>query len=118
MEILYFHFKMTLTISLLTVSEMQSLANSLSSNVLGFQGRLQNIRELDFESRTSFSLTIVIMDRGQQSRSIEHSVIVNISDVNDCIPDFGFATSSRFTRIDEELPNGRYSHCIEMSLLL
>ena len=47
------------------------------------------------------------MDRGQQSRrSIEHSVIVNVSDVNDCIPDFGIPTSSLFTQIDEELPNG------------
>ena len=83
-------------------------------NAPGFQGGLQNIRELDYESRTNFSLTIVIMDRGQQSRSTQHNVFINISDVNDCIPDFGIMTSSRFTQIEEQLPNGQYRHCIIM----
>lgn len=47
------------------------------------------------------------MDRGDPPRTIEHSVIVNVSDVNDCTPNFGFTTSSLFTIINEELPKGR-----------
>ena len=85
-------------------------------NASGFQGELQNIRELDYESRTSFSLTIFIMDRGQQSHSIQHSVLINISDINDCTPDFGITTSSLFTQIREQLPNGQYRHCIAMCI--
>lgn len=56
-----------------------------------------------------------VMDRGQPPRSIEHRIIVNVSDVNDCVPEFD-ATSSRFTRIDEELPNGQCRLCVNVSL--
>lgn len=50
------------------------------------------------------------MDRGQPSRNISHSLIVNISDVNDCTPNFDVPTSSLFRRLNEELPNGQYKH--------
>lgn len=83
-------------------------------NTPGYQGELQNIKELDYESRTNFSLTIFIIDRGQQQRSAQHTVLINISDVNDCIPDFGITTSSLFTQIEEQLPNGQCRHCICM----
>lgn len=84
--------------------------------MLGFQGELESGRELDYETGNIFSLTISVIDRGQPSRNITHSVIVNVTDVNDCVPDFGFTISSP-TRIDEERPNGQYRHCINVTFL-
>lgn len=81
-------------------------------NILGFLGEVQSTRELDYEARNSFNLTVVVMDRGQPSQTIEHNVILNISDVNDCVPDFGLPMSSLFIQINEELPNGQcYLRC-------
>jgi len=48
------------------------------------------------------------MDRGQPSRNISLSLIVNVSDINDCTPIFDVPMSSLFTRLNEELPNGQY----------
>ena len=53
----------------------------------------------------NFNLTIVVMDRGQPPLIVEHNIIVNISDVNDCIPDFNSATTVSAI-INENLPNG------------
>ena len=93
------------------------IAYSILISKLGHLGSLQNVKELDYdESRRSFSLTIVIMDRGQQPRSIERNVTVNVSDVNDCTPDFDL-TSETFILINEELPHGWYEHCIWIILL-
>ena len=85
---------------------------SILISKLGHLGSLQNVKELDYdESRPSFGLTVVITDRGRQPRSIEHYVTVNVSDVNDCTPDFD-STSENFVLINEELPHGWFKHCI------
>ena len=54
------------------------------------------------------------MDRGQPAHSIEHRLIVNVSDVNDCVPEFN-APSSRSITINEEQRNGQCKHCVDVS---
>lgn len=57
---------------------------------------------------------MIVTDRGQQARRIEHRIIVNVSDVNDCVPEFN-APTSRSIRIYENQPNGQCRHCVDVS---
>jgi len=76
-------------------------------STLAYNGELQNRNELDYdEGVNNYSLTVMVTDMGTPSRrNLTHTVIVTLSDINDCIPDFGL-TSVIVLSLQEEQDNG------------
>ncbi|XP_041378370.1 protocadherin Fat 4-like [Gigantopelta aegis] len=70
----------------------QNQSVSLSTTNSNFQidtsGHLRCISSLDYENKTSHSVTIIATDSGQSPRSINKTMTVSVKDLNDNAPQF------------------------------